>query len=96
MTIKPGDPGVPMGAPPSWMAAAEKQDGQCGAFTTVSRGINGKMKRCNSTLRGGHKLYMWEGILMCATHYDRAKRAPKPGEVVVRPRKNGQGREGRN
>lgn len=92
--ITPLTPGVPIGVTNQWLDLANKQDGQCGAVT-VGRGLNAKPVQCNATIRGRHKLYLWPGepdLLLCAKHYDKAKKAPKPGDVAAR--KNGRGREG--
>lgn len=91
--ISPGDPNVPICPPKSWLEAANKQDGQCGAVT-IGRGLNAKPVKCNATLAGGHRLYMWDELLLCAKHYDKAKKAPKPGEAVTSPRVFGKGRDG--
>lgn len=92
MAVNPGDRGVPIGAPKSWMEAANKQDGQCG-MVTVGRGLNAKPVACTKTLRGGHKLYLWDDLLLCQQHFDKARKAPKPGEVITQPRKGGNGRD---
>lgn len=70
--ITASSPGVPIGAPPSWLVAANVQGGQCGAWT-AARGKDSKPVRCTHTLGGGYKLFMWEGVLLCAQHWDKAR-----------------------
>ena len=65
---------MPTAVTQEWLDAANRQDGQCGAVTYGRGGINAKANPCNSTIRGGHKLYLWDDTLYCAKHFDKARR----------------------
>lgn len=59
----------PLGLTPGWMAAAERQEGQCGHVGKVQHGRPGR--RCERYLNGGEKMYLWtDGALYCKRHFD--------------------------
>lgn len=60
----------PLGLTPGWMAAAERQEGQC-EWRSKPRRAQDPRRQCTRFLNGGEKMYLWtDGNLYCRQHFD--------------------------
>lgn len=70
---------LPLGMPPSYLAALQRAEGQCERWSKALR-LNDKPKRCERYVNGGHRLYLTEGCerypnggLVCEAHFNEAR-----------------------